>query len=160
MKTCPNCQNPVNDGELFCPNCGTKVEAQQTPNVDAQQYNQPNYNQQQYSQQYSQQNYNQQQYSQQNYNQYGQQGYYQQPVNVNNTPMLIWAILNILFCCMPLGIWSLILSINANKKPSYEEAAQALKTAKTVNLVGTIGGLVFQIIYIIMMAVLASEGML
>ena len=66
MKTCPNCQNPVNDGELFCPNCGTKVDAQQTPNVSAQQpsfnqsYEQPNNNQQQYNQQ----NYNQQQYNQ------------------------------------------------------------------------------------------------
>ena len=163
MKTCPNCQNPVNDGELFCPNCGTKVDAQQTPNVSAQQpsfnqsYEQPNNNQQQYNQQnYNQQQYNQQNYNQQ-YNQYGQQNYYApQNPNLNTTPILIWSIINILLCCMPLGIWALVLCLNVNKKPTYEEAEKALKTAKTVSLIGTIGGFVFQIFYIIILAIAGS----
>ena len=26
---CPKCSNPINEGELFCFNCGAKVEEQQ-----------------------------------------------------------------------------------------------------------------------------------
>ena len=159
MKTCPNCQNPVNEGELFCPNCGTKVEAQQTPNVEApQQFNQtfeqPNNNQKQYGQ-YSQQQFNQ--YNQQQYNQYGQQNYYApQTPNLNTTPILIWSIINILLCCIPLGIWSLILCLNVNKKPTYEEAEKSLKTAKTICLATTIAGFVFQVLYIVVFALAGS----
>ena len=156
MKTCPNCQNPVNDNEMFCPNCGIRVDAQQTPDMNAganQQYNQqqnyyqqPNYNQQQ---NYQQPNYNQQQYYQQPNN-----GYYppQQPSNwgFNTTPYIVWSILNLLFCCMPLGIWSLILCVTLNKKPTYQDAEKSFKTAKTLCIVGTVVGFIVQILYVVL----------
>ncbi len=158
MKTCPNCKNAVNDNELFCPNCGTRVDAQPTPDVNTgyqqapqQEYQQPTYEQPQYNQQYSQPNYEQ------------QQNYYQpQPVNqgLNTTPFLVWSILNILFCCWPLSIWSLILTINANKKPTLEQAQADLKKAKTICLIATIGGAVFYLFYTIMMVIvgIAESG--
>ncbi len=163
MKTCPNCKNAVNDNELFCPNCGTRVDAQQqTPDVGAgyqqapQNDPQPTY-QQDYNQQYN------QQYDQQYNNQYNQQGYYApQPINhgLNTTPYLVWSILNILFCCWPLSIWSLILSINANKKPTLELAQADLKKAKTICLIATIGGAVFYAIYfvLILISAMAESG--
>ncbi len=133
MKTCPNCQSSVNDNECFCPNCGSKVDAQQTPDVNANNNNtQPNCNQQ-------------------------AGGYYppQQSGNqdINTTPILVWSIINLLFCCMPLGIWSLILSVTLNKKPTRQEAEKNYKTAKIICLVGTICGAIFQIVYIILMVV-------
>ncbi len=150
MKTCPNCKNTVNDNELFCPNCGTRVDAevQQTPDLGAtyQQAPQQDYSQPQYDQQYQQQG---------NY-------YAAQPVNqgLNTTPYLVWSIINILFCCWPLSIWSLILSINANKKPTLEQAQADLKKAKTICLISSIGGGVFMIFYVILMviAALAESG--
>lgn len=164
MKTCPNCKNTVNDNELFCPNCGTRVDAQQTPDMNTGYQANPQYTNTQpdYTQQNNQ--YTQQDYSQQNYGQPG--GYYppQQPANqgLNTTPYLVWSIINILLCCMPLGIWSLILSINANKKPTYEQAQKDIKTAKTLCLISTIGGAVFQIFYIIFFVIgsMAGSGMI
>lgn len=160
MKTCPNCQNPVSDNDMFCPNCGTRVDTQQTPDMNAganQTYNQqqnyyqqPNYNQQQNYQQpnYDQQNYNQQYYNQPN------NGYYppQQPSNwgFNTTPYIVWSILNLLFCCMPLGIWSLILCVTLNKKPTYQDAEKSFKTAKTLCIVGTVVGFIVQILYFVL----------
>jgi hypothetical protein len=44
---------------------------------------------------------------------------------------------------MPLGVASLILTILAKDAPTVEEEAKKLKTAKTLNLVGTIVGVVY-----------------
>lgn len=42
MKICPTCQNQVNDGAAFCPNCGTQF----APNAQPNPYQQaPNYGQ-------------------------------------------------------------------------------------------------------------------
>ena len=45
MKTCPNCQNQMNDAAMFCPNCGTQFGAnpQANPYQQAPNYNQPPY---------------------------------------------------------------------------------------------------------------------
>lgn len=45
MKTCPNCQNQINDAAMFCPNCGTQFGANPQPNPyqQAPNYNQPPY---------------------------------------------------------------------------------------------------------------------
>ena len=62
---------------------------------------------------------------------------------VLNTGMFIWAIINLISCCTPLGIASLVLTILAKDAPSAEEEAKKIKTAKTCNLIGTIGGAVY-----------------
>ena len=44
MKTCPNCQNQINDAAMFCPNCGAQFAAPQgNPYQQAPNYNQPPY---------------------------------------------------------------------------------------------------------------------
>ena len=57
-----------------------------------------------------------------------------------NVAQLVWSIINLILCCMPLGIAGLILTIFAKDAPSAEEEAKKLKTAKTCNLIGSIGG--------------------
>lgn len=59
-----------------------------------------------------------------------------------NTGFLIWSIVNIVLCCMPLGIAGLVFTITAQNKPTIEEEQKALKSAKIFNLIGTIVGAV------------------
>lgn len=89
MKTCPNCQNPVNDGELFCPNCGTRIAVQPNPDIDSKSNAQQPYGEPPF--------YTEQTNFAQNNN------YYTVPQTgwgINTTPYLIWSILNIIFCCL------------------------------------------------------------
>ena len=68
---------------------------------------------------------------------------------VLNMGMLVWAIINLISCCTPLGIAGLILTILAKDAPSAEEEAKKIKTAKTCNLIGTIGGFVYIVFCVI-----------
>ena len=70
-----------------------------------------------------------------------------------NTGYLIWSILNLLFCCMPLAIVSLIMTVLAKDAPSAAEEEKKLKTAKVCNLIATIGGAVFYLFYIVLIAI-------
>jgi hypothetical protein len=99
MKTCPHCNKPCEDGDIFCTNCGYMFSADNIPAQDKEngepqmrEYQPPEQNDRQnaqdqqqtpYGQQapYGQQNpYGQQQYSQPQYQQPGyQQNNYQQP---------------------------------------------------------------------------------
>jgi len=65
---------------------------------------------------------------------------------VLNVGQLVWSIINLIACCMPLGIAGLLMTIFAKDAPSAEEEAKKLKTAKTCNLIGTIGGAVWFIL--------------
>lgn len=70
-----------------------------------QDYQQQPYQQQQYQQQQYQQPQYQQQYQQQQYQPNYAQGQ-QPPTKPDN--YLVWAILTTLFCCLPLGIFSIV----------------------------------------------------
>ena len=70
-----------------------------------------------------------------------------------NTGLLGGSIINLVICCLPLGIAGLIFTLNAKNALNAEEEAQKLKTAKTCNLIGTIGGAVVVILYVILMMV-------
>ena len=72
--------------------------------------------------------------------------------------ILVWSILNLLFCCMPLGIVSLIMTVAAKDAPTAEEEAKKLKAAKICNLIATIGAVVIYVIYFAAMVVLALFG--
>ena len=67
-----------------------------------------------------------------------------------NTGLLVWSIINLVLCCMPLGIAGLVMTLNAKNCMSMEEEQQKLKTAKTLNLIGTIGGAVVVVLYIVL----------
>ena len=69
-----------------------------------------------------------------------------------NTGSLIWSILNILFCCMPLAIAALVMTVLAKDAPSAADEEKKLKTAKICNLSATIGGAVFYLFYVAMVA--------
>lgn len=77
---------------------------------------------------------------------------------VLNTKMLIWAIINLICCCQPLGIASLIITILAKDAPSAEDEAKKIKAAKTCNLIGTIGGAIFNFIYVVFVVVTTLMG--
>ena len=67
--------------------------------------------------------------------------------------MLIWSIINLVACCMPVGIAGLLFTIFAKDAPSAEEEAKKLKTAKICNLIGTIGG-VFYIVFCVVIGII------
>ena len=70
-----------------------------------------------------------------------------------NIAQLVWALINVVLCCMPLGVASLVMTIMAKDAPTEEESAKKLKTAKICNIIGTIGGVVIYALYIFLMVV-------
>lgn len=65
---------------------------------------------------------------------------------------LIPAIIELICCCMPLGIVSLYYAIQAREKKAvgnYAAALTAAQTAKTFFWIGLVAGFVFIVIYII-----------
>ena len=75
-----------------------------------------------------------------------------------NVAQLVWSIINLLVCCTPLGIAALIFTVIAKDAATAEEEAKKLKTAKTCNLIGTIGGAVVIVLYIVLAVVMAMVG--
>ena len=75
-----------------------------------------------------------------------------------NVGMLVWSIIDLLMCCMPLGVVSLIMTIMAQNAATAEEEAGKLKTAKVCNLIGTIGAGIFLILYVVLIVVGVVAG--
>ena len=133
MAFCPNCGAEVKEGAAFCPSCGAPVNkaAEPTPAPQPQPQAAPAYTapQPQY------------------------QAPYQAPVQQKasgqlNTGMLVFSIINIFFCTI-FGIIALIMTITAKDKPTAEEEQKALKTAKTLNIIGIIFGILSIVLYVI-----------
>jgi len=153
MRYCKNCGESLSDDAKFCPSCGAKFTEetqQQQQGYQPPTQEQPNDN-----------NWQQVPPEQPNYQQnpnyipYDQYNYYQQPIQDKpsgklNTAMLVWAIINTVSCCQLLGIIALIFTISANSTATLAEETQKLKTAKILNLIGTISGVVIIIFYIIL----------
>ena len=72
---------------------------------------------------------------------------------------LVWAIINILACCMPLGVAALILTVLAKDAPSAEEEAKKIKTARLCNIIGTVSAVVLFVVYIVLIVVGALASM-
>ena len=70
-----------------------------------------------------------------------------------NVGMLVWSIINILMCCMPLGVVALIFTILAKDAATDEVEQKNIKIAKTCNLIGNIAVGVLVIIYITLMVI-------
>lgn len=76
---------------------------------------------------------------------------------------LVWAILSTLFCCLPLGIASIVFSAQVNSKFAAGDVAgaqNASKKAKTFALWATIVGAVVAVLYILLIAagVMSTDG--
>ncbi len=116
------------------------------PEQGMPQYGQPQYGQPQYGQpQYG----GQEQYGQA-YGAYGSGP--QGPKPSNN---LVWGILTTLFCCLPLGIVSIVFAAKVDglwNSGQYAAAEDAAKKAKTWALVSAGLGLVVVVLYVILFA--------
>jgi predicted secreted protein len=76
---------------------------------------------------------------------------------------LVWAILSTLFCCLPLGIASIVFAAQVNGKwtaGDYQGAAESSRKARTFALWGTIIGGIFVVLYIILIVggVISTSG--
>ena len=148
---CKNCGAELNEGAVFCGNCGMKVEAEQ-PVYEA----------------------SAQEFSQEVHNEYQEQGSYVPPVmpeyysepavpaeKPNTVLWIVLAAVEIFTCCQLTGIVSLIFAILghvAADKGDFAEAEKKIKTAKTWFWVGLVLGLVFIIAYFILVAIGVTAG--
>jgi hypothetical protein len=83
------------------------------------------------------------------------------PSNFSQRPpdYLAWSICNLILCCLPLGIVALVFSIqsqSAANRGDMAEAERTSNTAKTCNMVATIGGGIAIVIVVIIFASTAS----
>ena len=135
MAFCPNCSYKLEENANFCPNCGAHVN-EPTKNESA------------------------------SYSSAAEAYDFAEEINPAPAPkkasgelnigMLVWSIINMLCCCTPLGIASLVCTILAKDAPSAEEEAKKLKAAKICNLIADI---VF-VLYVVLYVVLVVAGVL
>ena len=164
---CKNCGAEINEGALFCGNCGMKIETEQ-PVYEAPAepvFEEP-----------VQEEHVQGEYHQDTNNEYQEQGSYVPPVMPENSPdsetvvpaekpnTVLWIVLSaveIFTCCQITGIVSLIFSIIAHlsaDKGNFEDARKKIKIAKTSFWIGFALGLIVIIAYFILVAIGVAAG--
>ena len=85
------------------------------------------------------------------------------PVGDKPNNWLVWAILITLFCCLPFGIAAIIYASQVDghwNGGRYEEAYRAAKKAKQFTLIGVFSGIIFSLIYGILVFLGALSGIL
>ena len=135
MAFCSNCGNQVDDGAKFCPKCGKTLSgsfaSQQQPMNQG--YQQPQYATQSNTQ--------------------------SQPLKPDSN--MVMAILSTIFCCLPTGIYAIIL---ANKVDGlyysgrYVEAEEAANGAKKWSIIGGVIAIIGILLYIVFIVVAAAAG--
>lgn len=153
MAFCPQCGANVPDGTPVCPQCGLQLTTQQ-PQYQQPQQSVPPVQQAPQGTPY-------QQVPQEGY-QMPPQAPYGAPMGTppsgqTNTGMLVWSIITIFFCTI-LGVIALIMTVTAKNELTGEGEQKKLKTAKTLNLIGTIGGGLFVVIYVIFIIAMVAAG--
>lgn len=79
----------------------------------------------------------------------------------NSTTLLILSIVEIICCCLPLGVVALVFSIlgmNAEKSGDFQKAADHLKLAKIFVIIGIAGGLIIGVAYFFLVIAGAALG--
>jgi len=74
---------------------------------------------------------------------------------------LVWAILSTLFCCLPLGIASIVFAAQVDGKYNsgdYAGAQAASEKAKKFATWGAIAGLVVIVLYVVLIVVAAGSS--
>lgn len=88
---------------------------------------------------------------------------YQQPFaqpygqTANTTGMLVWSIINI-FLCTILGIIATVMTVGAKSAATQPEFESKMKTARILNIIGTIVGALTIIGYIIFWVIVAGAA--
>lgn len=75
---------------------------------------------------------------------------------------LVWAILETLLCCLPLGIVAIVYASQANSAKAignYAEAIQKSQTAKTCIIWGVVGSVIVIGLYILLLVVGAAGSL-
>jgi hypothetical protein len=131
-------------------------------------YSKPSSDQPQYGQsQPGQPPYGQPQYGQPQYGQpspYGQQPYGQPPYGPPTGKPdnhLVWAILSTLFCCLPLGVVSIVFAAKVDGQwaaGDYAGAQESSRKAKSFALWAAGAGVVAVVLYVVLFAGLAVVG--
>jgi len=73
----------------------------------------------------------------------------------------VWAILSTIFCCLPLGVVSIVFAAQVNSKyqvGDYAGAMDASRKAKTWALASTLTGLILGILWLIVVVVAGVGG--
>jgi predicted secreted protein len=94
---------------------------------------------------------------------YGYGGGYGGPTGTPPPNHLVWAILSTLFCCLPLGIASIVFAAQVNSKFAAGDvrgAQESSEKARKFALWSTITGVVLAVLYILFFVMLgvASES--
>ena len=138
MAFCSKCGTQVNDGTKFCPKCGNPMEnSASSPNGYQQQAYQP---QQPYAAQVAQ--------------------HAQQKPMKPNTHM-VFAILSTILCCLPTGIYAIVMANKVDKlyyAEDYEGAEKASQDAKKWSIIGAVLAVIGWIIYVFFVGGLAFLG--
>ncbi len=156
---CKNCGAELNEGALFCGNCGMKIEQEPLYREQAQPaFEEPV----------------QEEYQQEVHNEYQEQGSYVPPVmpeyqaepvvNGEKPNTVLWIVLSaveIFTCCQITGIISLIFSIIGHisaEKGDFADAESKIKIAKTSFWIGLGLGILFVVAYIVIFALGIAAG--
>ena len=156
---CKNCGAELNEGALFCGNCGMKIEQESLYREQAQPvYEEPV----------------QEEYHQEVHNEYQEQGSYVPPVmpeyqaepvvNGERPNTVLWIVLSAVeffTCCQITGIISLIFSIIGHisaEKGDFADAESKIKIAKTSFWIGLGLGILFVVAYIVIFALGIAAG--
>ena len=137
MAYCNKCGAHVDNWSSFCPNCGYPMGAN-TDNNHYQQVPPPQYSSQAYQQPQ------------------------QRPMKPNSN--MVWAILTTLFCCLPTGIYAIILASKvdslyyAGRYDEAEEASNGAKKWSFISCIIAIIGILLYIIFIVLLAVGAATS--
>lgn len=87
---------------------------------------------------------------------------YQQGASGPKPPnYLVWAILSTLFCCLPLGIASIVFAAQVDGKYNsgdYAGAQESSAKAKKFATWGAIAGLVLAVLYVLLIVVVAGSA--
>ncbi len=92
---------------------------------------------------------------------YGGYGGYGQPMGSPPPNHLVWAILTTLFCCLPLGVASIVFSAQVNSKWSagdQQGALDASAKAKKFAIWSAVAGVVVAVVYVAFIVIVAAAG--
>jgi hypothetical protein len=125
---CPNCGAQNSEDATYCANCGNELRRIETPRVDVPPPSQPG----------------------------TQTSYSDQSPQLDVPNYLVQAILTTVFCCLPLGIVSIVYAAQVNGKVAAGDRAGALQSSRNARMWAWISfgtGLVLGVGYLLLVVI-------